>query len=91
MAIQIKFADQCAWRAIYVYRNHPRYGQTLTFSLGIDPTFYGNRARLFGAIGFRTSCVGARNAAWQWSLPLWYSRHWWRLDGRYGTLRRTKS
>lgn len=78
--MKLRFAEGCAWHAFYIYG---RDGVTLRFSLGIDPTF-NHRPCLFGAVGFRKDCQGGRRGAWHWSLPLWRSRHWWRLDGRYG-------
>lgn len=81
--MKIKFAEGCAWRAIYVYGRAGKYGVPLRFSLGIDPTF-GPGAILFGAIGWRRSCVGDRGAVWRWNLrlPFAKSRFWSKLDGR---------
>lgn len=81
--MKIVFAEKCAWHALYVYGGNGAYGSPLRFSIGIDPTF-GPGAKLFGAIGWRMSCVGKRIGAWHWSvhLPFRKSRHWAKLDGR---------
>jgi hypothetical protein len=67
--MKIAFAKRCAWHAIYVRTNAGRQ----FFSLGIDPTFYYGRARVFGQIW-----------KWTWSFNTPRSRHWWKLDGRHG-------
>jgi hypothetical protein len=77
------FAEKCAWRAIYIYGGAGKYGSPLRFSIGIDPTF-GPGAVLFGAIGWRKTCVGDRNGTWSWRfhLPFRKSPRWAKLDGR---------
>jgi len=73
----LKTSKGCAWRAFYLYWNN-----VLILYLGIDPTFQTSRARVFGAVAGRKSCVGGRTAMWGFSFLTWRSRYWWRLDGR---------
>lgn len=81
----VRFGNGCAWRAIYLYA----FGRQV-FRLGIDPTFYGNRARVFAGIGIERRFFGRWVPYWSCHFDLWRSRHWWKLDGRYGTWRRVK-
>lgn len=80
--MQIKFAKDCAWRAVYVYSGTSSQPGPLRFSIGLDPTFRHNQAQLFGSIGFRRDCSGGFKSGWHWSFFLPKSRHWWKLDGR---------
>lgn len=77
-------ANGCAWRAFYVFSGTRAKPGPMCFSLGLDPTFRYNQAKLFGSIGHRMSCQGVRNGGWSWDLWLPKSRHWWKLDGRRG-------
>jgi hypothetical protein len=77
-------AKNCAWRAFYIYtgKRGPNFTSVKRFHLGIDPTWRGGQARLFGSVGFFRDCQGGRKATWEWQIKLPKSRHWWRLDGR---------
>ena len=78
--IHIRFARNCAWRAVYVYTASPERVAPLRFALGLDP--HPVRPCLFGAIGYRRDCTGGRKSAWHWRLVLPFRRFWRRFDGR---------
>ncbi len=75
-------AKGCAWRAIYISSGKPGEYGAQRFSIGIDPTWRFNRAKLFVSFGYRRDCTGGRKGTWCWSIMLPRSRHWWKLDGR---------
>lgn len=80
--MHIVTAEGCAWRAFYVKSGTRANPGPQRFSLGIDPTWRYQTARLFGCIGYRRDCQGTRKGYWSWSILLPRSRHWWKLDGR---------
>jgi len=71
--LRLTFADQCAWRAVYIYLRDPegkRAGDKLIITLGFDPGDCG-RATLFGQLFGRI-----------WRIKLPRSNRWARFDGR---------
>lgn len=78
--MRIQMSKGCAWRAIYVYGGLDN--RAMRFSIGIDPTYRHDRARIFCSVGWRRDCAGGRTATWLWGFLTWRARFWWRLDGR---------
>lgn len=57
--MEIKFAEKCAWRAVYVSRElSDSYGRHQFFHIGIDPT-----------IGSGPACFGAISNPWVRGAP----------------------
>lgn len=87
--MRVKFAEKCAWRAVYVYHKDVQIAY-----LGFDPE--SSRPRLFGAIGNKRRDFVKINwvvphiswplaARFQFLLPLYnvQQRVLHRIDGRF--------
>jgi hypothetical protein len=85
---EVKFADRCAWRALYVYRRAQRGPESVTykvFHIGIDPT--DSRPNVFGGIGHdgpRTGRNATRLPVVYWSFRVRLPLISWRLVGASG-------
>lgn len=89
--LTIKFAERCAWRAVYVYRNRKDGGQRKVFHISVDPTF-STGPKCSGSILSFSWCFTLPHLKWKypagpvrrWAQNL-SSRFWSSLDGRRRT------
>lgn len=87
--MKITFSQNCAWRALYVYRDlrddddNDVGAPHQIFRLGIDPTFPGRGPRLFGAV---TNPWNRRG--WSWKFNIRLPRVPWRYYNSLGPVSR---